>query len=228
MEPVLEHRWDLSPREAVALQRELAARVVAAGDAPREPFLAAGCDAAGSGRWARRDERITACVIVLRVPGGEVVDRAWARGPAPFPYVPGLLSFREAPLYLEAFAKLSVRPDLLICDGQGIAHPRGLGLASHLGVVLDLPSVGAAKSRLIGAHRAPGRSRGGSTLLTHRGRAIGRVLRTRTGVRPLFVSPGHRIGIDAAASVVLLLATRHRLPEPTRLADRWVRELARA
>jgi deoxyribonuclease V len=228
MEPVFAHRWDVTPREALALQRELAALVRASGDAPRGPFLVAGCDAAGSGRWARRDERITACVIVFRFPGGEVVERAWARGPAPFPYVPGLLSFREIPLYLEAFAKLTVRPDLLVCDGQGIAHPRRFGLASHLGVLFDLPAIGAAKSRLIGTHGEPGRARGRSVRLMHEGRIVGRVVRTQEGVKPLFVSPGHRIGIAPATALVLRLAPRYRLPEPTRQADRWVRELRRS
>jgi deoxyribonuclease V len=227
MRPVLEHRWDLTPREAFALQRELSARVRVSGHPPSEPFLVAGCDAAGSGRWSRRDEQITACVIVFRFPSWEIVDRTWARGPSPFPYVPGLLSFREAPLYIEAFAKLRVRPDIVIYDGQGIAHPRGLGLASHLGVFFDLPTVGAAKSRLIGTHREPGSARGCSARLMHDGRVMGRVVRTQTGVKPLYVSPGHRIGIEEAASLVLRLAPRYRLPEPTRQADRWVRELSR-
>jgi len=228
MEPVFEHRWDLAPREAFALQRELATRVRIAGRAPRVPFLVAGCDAAGSGRWSRHDERITAGVIVFRFPGGEIVDRAWARGPSPFPYVPGLLSFREIPLYLEAFAKLAARPDLLVCDGQGIAHPRGFGLASHLGMLFDRPAIGAAKSRLVGTHREPGPRRGGSVRLVYEGREVGRVLRTQDGVKPLFISPGHRIGIAAAADLVLRLASQYRLPEPTRQADRWVRDLSRS
>jgi deoxyribonuclease V len=225
--PVFTHRWDVTPREAFALQRELAARLRVAGRAPRAPFLVAGCDATGLGRWARRDEEITAGVIVFRFPGWEIVDAAWARAPSRFPYVPGLLGFREIPVYLEAFARLRRRPAILFCDGQGIAHPRGLGLASHLGILFGLPSVGVAKSRLIGTHREPGAARGGSVRLMHEGRAIGRVVRTRTGVKPLFVSPGHRIGIDAAASLVVRLAPRYRLPEPTRRADRWVGRLRR-
>jgi len=228
MKPVLQHRWDLPSREAFALQRELSARVCVSGPAPREPFLVAGCDAAGSGRWAQRDEEITACVIVFRFPGWEVVDSTWARAPSLFPYVPGLLSFREAPVYIAAFAKLRLRPDLLLCDGQGIAHPRRLGLASHLGVLLDLPSIGCAKSRLVGTYREPGRARGSSTRLLHDGSVVGRVLRTQTGVKPLFISPGHCIGIDDAASLVLRLAPRCRLPEPTRMADLWVGQLRRA
>jgi deoxyribonuclease V len=234
MRPLIIHPWKLDPRAAAALQRELARAVRIGGPGPRSPLLVAGCDAAGSGRWARRDQEIVAGVIVLRFPGWEIVETATARGPAPFPYIPGLLSFREAPLYIEAFAKLRQRPDLLLCDGQGIAHPRGLGLASHLGVLFDLPSIGVAKSRLTGEHREPGRRRGCSTRLVlpageashgRAGATIGRVVRTRDRVRPLFVSPGHRIGVDAAARWVLALAPHYRLPEPTRLADQWVGRL---
>lgn len=225
MLPRIEHRWDLPVCEAFALQRALARHVCLSGDGPRAPFLVAGCDASGSGRWSRRDERITAAVIVLRYPGWERVASAWVQGPSPFPYVPGLLTFREGPLYQEAFARLPVRPDLLLCDGQGIAHPRGLGLAAHLGLLYDLPAIGVAKSRLVGSHRDPGVRRGCATRLEFKGREVGRVLRTRTGVRPLFVSPGHRLGIGAAARLVLRLAPRFRLPEPTRLADRWVGRL---
>ncbi|MFH1143879.1 MAG: deoxyribonuclease V [Candidatus Eisenbacteria bacterium] len=221
-DPPLSHPWDLTPREALALQQQLAERVVARGAAPAAPMLVAGCDATGSGRWSRGDERITAAVVLLRYPGWECVEAVWAAGRARMPYIPGLLSFREVPVYLEAFARLRARPALLLCDGQGIAHPRGFGLASHLGVLLDLPTVGVAKSRLIGTHREPGLSRGSSTRLLHEGRLIGRVLRTQTGVRPLYISPGHRIGIEESARIVLRMAAGYRLPEPTRLADRWV------
>jgi deoxyribonuclease V len=234
MRPLITHPWELEPRAAAALQRELARALRIGGPGPCSPLLVAGCDVAGGGRWARRDEEIVAGVILLRFPGWEIVETATARGPAPFPYIPGLLSFREAPLYIEAFARLRHRPDLLLCDGQGIAHPRGLGLAAHLGVLFDLPSIGVAKSRLIGEHREPGRRRGCSTRLTlaasdespgRAGTIIGRVVRTQDGVRPLFISPGHRIGVDAAARWVLALAPSHRLPEPTRLADQWVGRL---
>ncbi len=223
----LHHPWNLTPAEAIALQRELAGRVVARGPAPSTPLLVAGCDAAGSGRWARRDEQIVAGVIVLRFPGWEEVERAHVRRPSPFPYVPGLLSFREAPLYAEALERLRVRPDLLLCDGQGIAHPRGLGLAAHVGLLFDLPAIGVAKSRLVGEHRYPGARRGSSTRLMHEGRCVGRVLRTRDGVKPLYISPGHRIGIDEAVALVLAMATGYRLPEPTRRADIWVGQLRR-
>ena len=228
MKPVRRHRWDLAPRQAFALQRRLAAHIRLQGSLPPPPWLVAGCDAAGSGRWSRRDERITAAVVVLRYPGWALVEAAWAQAPARMPYVPGLLSFRETPVYLRAFRSLRTRPDLLLCDGQGIAHPRGLGLASHLGLLLDLPTIGVAKSRLLGTHRPPGRSRGCATRLIHEGKVVGRVLRTQDGVRPLYVSPGHRVGVDDAARIVTRLAPRYRLPEPTRLADQWVRLLRRS
>ncbi len=223
----LSHRWDLDPREASRLQARLASRVRPRGRLPREPFLVAGCDASGSGRWALGDERLVAAVIVFRFPGWEVVDAAWVSRPSPFPYVPGLLSFREAPLYVDVLRRLTQPPDLLLCDGQGIAHPRGFGLAAHLGVLFDLQSVGVAKSRLVGEYREPGSRRGCATQLRVAGKIVGRVVRTRDGVKPLFVSPGHRISIDEAARAVLCMADRYRLPEPTRLADQWVGRLRR-
>jgi deoxyribonuclease V len=203
------------------------------GAIPPEPFLVAGCDAIGVPEILQpggedtqgRAEKIIGCVVVVRFPGWERVGAAWVSGPAPLPYVPGLLGFREAPLYIAACARLTVRPDLLLVDGQGIAHPRGFGLASHLGVLLDVPAIGVAKTWLFGSYREPGRSRGCSTRLVHAGRVAGRVLRTQTGVRPLYVSPGHRIGIREAAEVVVRLAPRYRIPEPLRIADQWARRL---
>lgn len=228
MNPVFTHPWNLTPSDAVALQRRLAGRVTLCGKLPISSLLVAGLDISGTGRWSRRDEKLTAGVIVLRFPGGEIVESAFIQRPSPFPYLPGLLSFREAPVYVELLALLRTVPDLLLCDGQGIAHPRRFGLASHLGVLFDIPAIGVAKSRLCGSHRAPGQRRGGSTLLKDGGDVIGRVLRTQNGVRPLFVSPGHRIGIAEATRIVLSLAPRYRLPEPTRLADHWVGALRRA
>jgi deoxyribonuclease V len=227
LEPVRSHPWKLAPREAASLQRRLARHVRPEGSPPAEPFLVAGCDASGSGRWARGDEKIIAGVLVFRFPGWELVDQAHARGPAPFPYIPGLLSFREVPLYAAALGRLRRRPALLLCDGQGIAHPRGLGLASHLGLLFDLPTIGVAKSRLLGRYRRPGRRRGCATRLHLGKRIVGRVVRTRDGVKPLFVSPGHRIGVEEAAALVLRLGAGYRLPEPTRLADIWVGQLRR-
>jgi deoxyribonuclease V len=166
-------------------------------------------------------------VVVLEYPSLRPVETAVVKRRVRFPYVPGLLSFREAPAILDAFARLATRPDLLLCDGQGIAHPRRLGLASHLGLLLDLPTIGCAKSRLVGEYQDPGPRRGARAPLRLDGRQVGWVLRTRDGVRPLFVSPGHRMSIGAAARWVLGCGAGHRLPEPTHLADRLVGLAAR-
>ncbi len=147
---------------------------------------------------------------------------------ASFPYVPGYLSFRELPPLLEAFAKLGRRPDLVLCDGHGRAHPRRFGFACHLGVALDLPSVGVAKSRLVGSHREPGPRRGATRVLRHEGDTIGSVLRTREGVAPVYVSIGHRVSLATARRLVLRFAPRWRLPEPLRAAHQEVNRLRRA
>jgi deoxyribonuclease V len=182
----------------------------------------AGADLAyrGDGR------RAWAAVVVLSAADGTVVDQAVAAGRPGAPYVPGYLSFREGPLLLRAFARLRVRPDVVLFDGQGVAHPRGLGLAAHLGVLLELPSVGCAKSRLVGEYVEPGPARGQWSPLRYEGRVVGAVLRTRAGVRPLFVSPGHRIGLRRAVAAVLA-ASRTRVPEPIRVAEALVNALKR-
>ncbi len=181
----------------------------------------AGCDVACDG------ETLIAAVVVLDAASRKVVEIAEARRAARFPYVPGLLSFREIPVLLEAFAKIRGRPDALLCDGQGRAHPRRFGLACHLGLWLDIPSVGVAKSRLIGTADEPGRSRGSSTPILHEGEVVGRLLRSRDGVRPLYVSVGHRVTLEDAVRLVLAMGAGFRLPEPTRLADRRVAALKR-
>jgi deoxyribonuclease V len=165
-------------------------------------------------------------IVVVRLPSLEPVARAWARGRVRFPYVPGYLSFREGPVFLSAVRRLRVRPDLWLFDGQGIAHPRGFGLAAHLGVLLGAPSVGCAKSRLVGEHAEPGRRRGEWAPLVLDGRRVGAVLRTRASVRPLYVSVGHRISLPAAIGWVLACC-RYRVPEPIRLAEQLVNRLKR-
>ncbi|MFP4683660.1 MAG: deoxyribonuclease V, partial [Ectothiorhodospira sp.] len=159
-------------------------------------------------------------VVVLSYPELEPMDQAIARLPTAFPYVPGLLSFREIPAVLRALEGLQAPPDLLLCDGQGIAHPRRLGIAAHLGLITGLPAVGVGKSRLVGRHGEVGVLRGSAVPLADRGEVIGRVLRTRTGVRPVYVSTGHRVSLDTACELVLQAAPRYRLPEPIRRADR--------
>lgn len=213
--PVFEHPWDLTPKEAMALQQELRGRVELT-DRHGEIRLVAGVDVG-----FEANNRITrAAVAVLRYPSLELHDYAVARQPTRFPYVPGLLSFREVPAVLEAFATLASTPDLLLCDGQGIAHPRRFGVASHLGVLLDLPAVGVAKTRLLGEHGAVPEQRGAWTPLVDGGETIGAVLRSRPGVKPLFISPGHRLTLGSAVKWTMACTTRYRLPETTRWAHR--------
>jgi deoxyribonuclease V len=209
------HSWDLKPAAARSLQDELARQVVLE-DRHGEVRAVAGVDAGfeDSGRVTR------AAVVVLSWPGLEVMGQALARRPTTFPYVPGLLSFRELPAVLAAFEQLETHPDLVLCDGQGIAHPRRFGIACHLGVLLDIPTVGVGKSRLTGSFEEPGPRKGDRSPLLDDDETIGVVLRTRDRVRPLFVSPGHRVSLATAADWVLRCTTRYRLPEPIRAADR--------
>jgi len=204
------------------VQRSLAARVIARGDPPRVR-LVAGIDCA----FSRDGTRCLAAALVWDVETGEVTEERTAEAPLEFPYVPGLLGFREGPAILAALRRLELSPDLLLFDGQGIAHPRRFGIACHIGVIIDRPAIGCAKSILVGEARMPAAARGRRTALRDRGERIGTLLRTRSGVRPVVVSPGHRISLAAAERWVLRLATRHRLPEPTHLADRRVAELRR-
>lgn len=218
------HSWDVSFQEAVAVQRSLAERVRVENLLPNEVATVAGVDVS----YQRHGQEFFAAVVVLRLGDWTVLDEATAHLRQPFPYVPGLLSFRELPVVLAAFRRLRTIPDAVLVDGQGIAHPRGLGLASHLGLWIDLPTVGCAKSRLCGEHAEVGTLRGDRTPLVLGGVEVGTVLTTRQGVRPLFVSPGHKVDVAAAADLTLKCAPRYRQPEPTRhahnLANRCRRE----
>ncbi len=214
------HRWDVTPRRAASIQERLRERLVLRAG-PRRPLTVAGADVS----YDRGGDTLYAAVVTLALPALEVVEAVTATGRARFPYVPGFLSFREAPIVLRAFGRLRARPDLLLCDGQGIAHPRGFGLASHLGVLLDLPTIGCAKSRLVGEHEEPEARAGSAAPLTYRGRRVGTVLRTRDAVSPIFVSPGHRIGLKAAVHWTLACCGGHRVPEPTRRAHIEVNRL---
>lgn len=214
-------RWPRTVAGARALQERLAARVRAAGG-PRRVRLLAGADLAyhpeGSRAWA--------AVVLLAWPELTVVEAATAAGRPRFPYVPGYLTFREGPLLLAAFRRLRRRPDLCLFDGAGLAHPRRFGLACHMGVLLGLPSVGCAKSLLVGTYREPGPARGAWSPILLEGAPVGAAVRTRAGVAPVFVSPGHRIGLPAAVRWVLACA-RYRVPEPIRLAEQLVNRLRR-
>lgn len=209
------HVWDLTPREAIALQTALRGRV------ERSDRIGAVRRVAGVDVGFEAEGRITrAAVAVLYVPGLALVEQVVVRVRTRFPYVPGLLSFREAPAVLAAFEKVRVAPDLILYDGQGIAHPRRFGIASHVGLLLDCPSIGVAKTRLVGVHRAPANRRGAWTPLHDAGELIGAVLRTRAGVKPLYVSIGHRVSLETAVRWTLACTTRYRLPETTRWAHR--------
>lgn len=209
------HDWDVSPARAVAIQRELRDRVITR-DAFGELRRVAGVDVG-----FEDDGKLTrAAVVVLKLPGLGLVEEAIARQPTRFPYVPGLLSFREVPAVLEALERLSEPPDMLLCDGHGYAHPRRFGIACHLGLWTDLPSVGVAKTRLIGEHPDVPAWRGEWCPLTHEDEVIGAVLRTRQGVKPIYVSVGHRISLESAVDVVMRCTPHYRLPETTRQADR--------
>ncbi len=220
--PKLRHSFDLTIPEARALQEQLCSRVREV-ELPRRLRRVAGADVS----YDRGSPVLFAAVVVLDPTTWAVLESAGVEARARFPYVPGYLSFREIPPLLEAFARLSERPDLVICDGQGRAHPRRFGLASHLGVYLDLPTIGCAKSRLVGEHREPGPRRGASAQLRHEGEVVGTVLRTQDGVKPVYVSVGHRVTLAAARRGVLALAPRHRLPEPIRAAHAEVNRLRR-
>ena len=212
------HRWDLSYAEAVAVQRRLAIRV-RQGPPLRKVETVAGADVSAG----RKDELIAAVVVVMHLATLKILEISRAKMRARWPYVPGFLSFREAPVVLEAFRQLKTRPDLVICDGQGRAHPRRLGLASHVGLALGLPTIGCAKSLLVGTiPREPGRRRGGRAPLMDGDERIGTVLRTRTGVNPVFVSVGHRIDLASAERWILAASPRFRLAEPIRAAHRLV------
>ena len=211
------HAWDLSPKEAAALQRELAGRVVREGDVPeRDVRFIAGSDVA----FDKPNGRGVGAIVVLAWPALEVVEHVTVETPVTFPYVPGLLSFREAPMLIPAFERLRQAPDLLMVDGHGYAHPRRFGFACHLGLLLDVPTIGVAKSRLIGDAGTVAGPRGSRADLMDGGEVIGSLVRSRQGVRSIYVSVGHRTGLAAAERWTVACATKYRVPEPTRLADR--------
>jgi deoxyribonuclease V len=207
------HSFDVDYKEAVRIQRDLAEKV------SLSPFLSnyryvAGADVA----YSKEENALFAAVVVLEYPSAEEVFSRTEKGEATFPYIPGLLSFREAPLLLKIFEKLSATPDVVVFDAQGLAHPRYVGLACHAGLFLDVPSIGCAKSRLVGEHDEPGPTRGSTAPLVHHGNIVGAVVRTKDNVSPVFVSPGHKVDSDSAVRIVLETCRGYRLPEPTRLA----------
>jgi deoxyribonuclease V len=211
--PAFTHPWDVAPAEAREIQHQLRERVVIE-SLQSKPEVIAGIDVSLKG------EQVRAAVVLLSYPDLTPLRATTAEMPVSFPYVPGLLAFREGPVVLAALEKLSHRPDVLMFDAQGFAHPRRMGLATHLGVLLDTPAVGCAKSRLCGMHCVPDQHKGSWVPLVDGDEVIGAVVRTRDGVSPVFVSIGHRVNLETAISLVLNCATKYRLPEPTRWAHR--------
>ncbi|GAA2873764.1 endonuclease V [Streptosporangium fragile] len=203
--------------EAEAIQDELRPLLDLTGPGPRDPARVAGVDVAYDG------DRLAAAVVVLDGTTLEVIEEVAVGGRVAFDYVPGLLAFRELPALLDALDRLAVAPDLVVCDGYGLAHPRRFGLACHLGVLTGLPTIGVGKTAFVGTYDEPGPARGSRTDLLLDGDVVGRVLRTRDGVKPVFVSTGHRVDLDTACRNVLNLTPRYRLPETTRAADRLSR-----
>jgi deoxyribonuclease V len=212
--------WPKTYQEAVALQEELRRRVKLI-PLPRPPRLVAGVDAICD----RQDQRIFGAVALYRYPELELVAEAGVAGECPFPYRTGLLSFREVPILLAALQRLTERPDVVLVDGQGIAHPRGLGLATHLGLVADMPTIGVAKSRLIGEGQEPDLAAGSYNPLIWQGKMVGLVLRTQKGIKPLYLSPGYRITLPECLEITLACVTKYRLPQPVRQADLLSRRL---
>ncbi|MEO3828595.1 deoxyribonuclease V [Actinomadura sp. B10D3] len=218
------HPWPPTPQEAEAIQDRLRPLLDLDVPGPAAPRTVAGVDVSYAGDGGGAGDRVAAAAVVLDAATLEVVEESVAVGTAAFPYVPGLFAFRELPTLLRALRALTTTPDLLVCDGFGIAHPRRFGLACHLGVLTGLPSIGVGKTAFVGTYDPPGPRRGDASPLLDGGEVVGRVLRTRDGVKPVFVSVGHRTDLDTACRAVLALAPEYRLPETTRRADRLSRE----
>ena len=216
MTPVIIKQWhgrELEPRRAIELQKKLAGSVIARGS-PGDVALIAAADISVN----RQTRLATAAVVLCEYPSLDIVETVYAHRPLSFPYVPGLLSFREAPLTLAVCEKLALTPDLILVDGQGIAHPRRMGLAAHLGLFLNTPTIGCAKSRLCGNYDSPRDEPGSYSEIIDNGEVIGAALRTRLGVKPVYVSIGHKVDLQTAVYWVLECCRGYRLPEPTRLA----------
>lgn len=219
MEIYPRHDWNLTPEAAIALQQVLRQEVITQDQLGQVRWVA-GVDVGfeDSGNTTR------AAVAVLNFPDLQLQERAIARRPTQFPYIPGLLSFREVPAVLDALEKLTLTPDILLCDGQGTAHPRRLGIACHVGLLTQLPTIGVAKSLLVGRHGEVPNEKGAWQPLQHKGETIGAVLRTRVGTKPLYISPGHRISLETSIQYVLDCTPKYRLPETTRFAHKLASE----
>lgn len=211
-----DYAWPSRLEEAIVIQEKLRDQVITE-DQLQEPIqYVAGVDVG-----FEADGTITrAAVAILSFPDLQVIETSLAHRPTNFPYIPGFLSFREIPAVLDALEKIKTIPDIILCDGQGIAHPRRLGIASHLGLIIDMPTVGVAKSLLVGKHEELSETKGSKQPLIYKGETIGAVVRTRTGVKPLYISSGHRVSLPTAIDYVLRCTPKYRLPETTRIADK--------
>lgn len=207
------HSWDISSfQQAKEVQLKIAETLIISGE-PKDIHIIAGADLAFS-----KNEQAFAAIVLLEYPSLKLLDTITGVEDVKLPYVPGFLSFREAPLIIDLFEKLQLKPDLVMLDGQGIAHPRGLGIASHVGLFLGIPTIGCAKSRLVGKYEEPAFKRGSYSSLIYKEKKIGYVLRTRNGVKPVFISPGHLIGLDASLKLAMSCVDKYKIPEPTRQA----------
>lgn len=218
MLPKTNHSWEVSESEALAIQEKLTSKVVKI-DLLDDIQLVAGVDVA----YAKNSDKLISAIVVLNAKTLDVVEKVIEEDNVRFPYIPGLFSFREVPPLIKAFARLKNSPDLLVCDGQGYAHPRRFGLACHLGVIFDIPTIGCGKTRLLGEYQEPSSIRGATAPLIDDGEVIGNVLRTQTDTNPIYVSIGHRISLETACEWILKLSPNFRLPETTRQADQAVR-----
>jgi deoxyribonuclease V len=214
------HPWDVPYTEAVRIQESLRDQVVVKGFEGQIHHIV-GLDAS----YAKGSRMVWAGAVVLDFPSLVKKEEQWTQKEVSFPYIPGLLSFREIPVLIEVIRRITLEPDIIFCDGQGIAHPRGIGLAAHLGVLLRRPTIGCAKSKLVGEFDQVGEEKGDYTYLRYRKRIVGAVVRTRSRVRPIFVSPGYHTTIDDCIRLTLATCTRYRIPEPTRQANILVNSL---
>lgn len=206
-------KWNIPASEAVEIQKRLAPKVVLCSLPHRTQWIGA-----ADVSYSKNGKHLFAAVIVCHLPGYSVVERVVAFAQVKFPYIPGLLSFRETPLLVEVFKHIEKKPEIIICDGQGLAHTRRFGLACHLGFLLNIPTIGCAKTKLVGDHKDVGPRKGQYRSLYYRGERVGVVLRTRTGVKPIYVSPGHLSDITSSVRLVLRCCNKYRIPEPVRQA----------
>ncbi|NEN85035.1 deoxyribonuclease V [Paenibacillus elgii] len=220
MEPVLKHSWNLSEMDAVKLQQELSLKIVKEDQLTKINHVA-GVDVA----YSEHSDKLIAAIVILDASSLHIIESVVVEDTVHFPYIPGLFSFREIPPLLKAFKQIKTLPQLIVCDGQGMAHPRRFGLASHLGVLFDIPTIGCGKTKLLGEFRDPELKRGSSSPLVDHGEVIGAVLRTQDNVKPIFVSIGHRISLATACERILKLSPKYRLPETTRQADQLVNKV---